>query len=143
MSENDIIVYFATAINILFYIPQLYAIYASKNYNYYSLIPQGFLMVASALLTYYAIQIDHTELIINNCIVFILSIAEFLLIGYYAYYNEFSSVPHEKFQEQLRRNASKIDNNAIETNNIKEDIETLKIDIALLQEQMKNLLTEV
>lgn len=124
-TEAQILIYVSTLLQIIFFIPQFYTIYQSKSFNYFDLPPQIILIIVFCLMCKYSIIIEDNELLIMNCIMLVLNFIELLFMSYYAYFNGFNSIPHEKFQEQIRRSQSRLNKNDILMSNIESQIEEL------------------
>ncbi len=124
-TETQYLIYISTLLQILYFIPQFYTIYQSKSFNYFDLPPQVILLIVFALMCKYSIIIEDDELLIMNCIMLVLNFLEFLFMGYYAYFNGFNAIPHEKFQEQIRRNQSRLNSNDLTISKMEDKIEIL------------------
>jgi hypothetical protein len=100
MDLGTAIIFTSTVINIVYYIPQMYNIYINKNFNLYDLPPQVMLSGVAGLNVFYAVLIKDKELMISNICNFTLATIELIFMGYYAYFNLFAQVPHERFSKR-------------------------------------------
>ena len=100
MSLSTIIIYSSTSLSVIYYIPQLYSIYIKKSFNLYDLPPQFIMCMTSGCLTWYSVLIEDNELLISSSIILGLNVLELGCMGYYAYFNMFETIPHERFSQR-------------------------------------------
>ena len=100
MDLGTAIISTSTVINIVYYVPQMYNIYVNKNFNLYDLPPQLMISIVAGMNVYYAVLIEDKGLMISNICGFTLATIELFFMGYYAYFNMFAQVPHERFSQR-------------------------------------------
>jgi uncharacterized protein with PQ loop repeat len=84
--DSDYLMYAATILYLVCYVPELYANYINKNANIYN-IPEKIIMLSAASLAFsYSIVTNNNALIINYGPTVALDIIALLMRVYYAYW---------------------------------------------------------
>jgi len=83
------LMYSASVLYFICYLPELYANYKNKNANIYN-IPEKFIMLIATILAFsYAIINNNTELITNYGPILVLDLLALGMRCYYVYHNKF------------------------------------------------------
>jgi len=81
------LMYTASVLYVMCYIPELYANYKNKNANEYNVPEKVFILVATCLAFSYAVINENTELTANYGPLLVLDTAAFAMRAYYMYLN--------------------------------------------------------
>ena len=93
------LMYSASVLYFLCYIPELYANYKNKNVNIYNVPEKIIMLIASSLALTYAIINDNTELMTNYAPLLFLDIVALTMRVYYTYLNLYLSVKTEEISD--------------------------------------------